>query len=419
MSKADFTNTHDLMGALATTMNSVSPVVQHHHEQVAYLVHHLACELDVLPEERALVVLAALLHDVGAIFTERPADTLDFENYAVQLAHMSAKLMGGVEPLEGVGDIIYHSQDAWYQLEGMELSAQLKMSAAIVHLADQISTAIDDDKTALAQVPQILAIAREATPSEFCPEVFDAFARVADKPYVWMDLVYHPTSLIKFVGEAYPVSLDATVRLTRFMARLIDFRSPFTAMHSAGVRASAVRLAELMGMSEDECKMMSIAGDLHDLGKVRVPKEILEKPGKLTDEEFYIIQEHAYYTFQILYRVQGFEQISQWAAFHHEKLNGKGYPFRLASHQIGLGVRIMAVADIFSAITEERPYRKGMKRSQIERILRENVETGATCGVVTRMLLENFDDVNAARDAASHDAGGRYFSDLGMVPSSW
>ena len=79
----------------------------------------------------------------------------------------------------------------------------------------------------------------------------------------------------------------------------------------------------------------------------------------------------------------------------------------------------MAVADIFSAITEERPYRKGMKRSQIERILRENVETGATCGVVTRMLLENFDDVNAARDAASHDAGGRYFSDLGMVPSSW
>ena len=97
----------------------------------------------------------------------------------------------------------------------------------------------------------------------------------------------------------------------------------------AGVAAAARKLAELSGMNETDCKKMAIAGYLHDVGKLRVPNSILEKPGKLTDEEFNIIKEHTYYTRWILKDVDGFEKIANWAAFHHEKLNGKGYPFHL------------------------------------------------------------------------------------------
>ncbi|MBP3873200.1 MAG: HD domain-containing protein, partial [Lachnospiraceae bacterium] len=77
---------------------------------------------------------------------------------------------------------------------------------------------------------------------------------------------------------------------------IIDYRSPFTAMHSAGVAASARELARLYGMSEEDCKKMEIAGRLHDVGRLRVPNSILEKPGKLTDDEFDIVKEHPYYT---------------------------------------------------------------------------------------------------------------------------
>jgi HD-GYP domain-containing protein (c-di-GMP phosphodiesterase class II) len=160
--------------------------------------------------------------------------------------------------------------------------------------------------------------------------------------------------------------------------------------------------------------MMRIAGNLHDLGKIRTPKAILEKPGKLDDAEFNIIKEHAYFSYRILsYRIlskiEGFAEIADWAALHHEKLNGSGYPFKLEEDRIGLGSRIMAVADVFSAITEDRPYRRPMGREQTIRVMRDNVEAGALAKSIVDVLLDNFDDVNEQRDQASRIEGRRYF----------
>ena len=142
---------------------------------------------------------------------------------------------------------------------------------------------------------------------------------------------------------------------------------------------------------------MEIAGNLHDVGKLRVPNEILEKPGKLTDEEFNKVKEHPYYTRLILMDVEGFEEIADWAGFHHEKLNGRGYPFHLDGGFLSLGSRIMTVADIFSAITEERPYRKPMSREQAMRVMWENVERGEICREIVKLLDENYDTVNEVR----------------------
>ena len=213
-----------------------------------------------------------------------------------------------------------------------------------------------------------------------------------------------------FNGDMHDVSLEQTVVLTKLMSRIIDFRSSFTAMHSAGVAASAKALAKLAGMSEADCMKMEIAGNLHDVGKLRVPNEILEKPGKLTDEEFNKIKEHPYYTRLILMDVEGFDEIADWAGFHHEKLNGNGYPFHFDGSLLSLGSRIMAVADIFSAITEERPYRKPMSREQAMKVMWENVERGDICGNIVKLLEDNYDTVNAARMKKSLEAGERYFA---------
>ena len=114
----------------------------------------------------------------------------------------------------------------------------------------------------------------------------------------------------------------------------------------------------------------------------------------------------------LLKDIQGFEQIAVWAAFHHEKLNGRGYPFRLEGAELPLGARIMAVSDIFSAITEDRPYRRGMEREQAVRVLRENAAAEALSGNVTELLIANFDAVNAARERASREAGKRYYASI-------
>ena len=165
-------------------------------------------------------------------------------------------------------------------------------------------------------------------------------------------------------------------------------------------------------MSEEERHMIQIAGYLHDLGKLVVPKSILEKAGRLTDEEFNIIKEHPYYTTAILKDVEGFDKIAHWAGNHHEKLSGKGYPYHLSASELDLGDRIMSVADIFSAITEIRPYRDGMDKEQAMKVMRENVEFGAIDEDIVTLLHDNYEDIDGIRDEVSRSRGKRYFDSL-------
>ena len=233
---------------------------------------------------------------------------------------------------------------------------------------------------------------------------------VAEKEYVWMEVLHQPEIFLHYITDERNVTLDEAIILARFMSRIIDFRSSYTVMHSSGVSATAVRLAEIMGMSEDECKMMMIAGYLHDIGKLKVPKSVLEKNDKLTDEEFNIVKEYAYYTNLLLKDVEGFEQIGRWAALHHEKLNGYGYPFRLSADDIPMGARIIAIADIFSAVAEIRSYRPGMSKEEVIKTLREYVESGAMSGYIVEMLINNYDDIYSIRDSEVRREGARYFA---------
>ncbi len=131
-----------------------------------------------------------------------------------------------------------------------------------------------------------------------------------------------------------------------------------------------------MGLESKVCTKIEIAGLLHDLGKLRIPDELLNKEGPLTDNEFDIIKIHAYSTHQILSQVQGLEEITEWASQHHEKLNGKGYPYHTEEKNMSLPARIIAVADIFQALAQKRPYRTNLMPLDILEIIQEKVTVG-------------------------------------------
>lgn len=126
-------------------------------------------------------------------------------------------------------------------------------------------------------------------------------------------------------------------------------------------------------------------------------------------EEFNIIKEHPYNTRLILMGVQNFEKIADWAGYHHEKLNGRGYPFHFGADRLDTGSRILAVADIFSAITERRPYRDSMPKGQVMSVLKENADRGHICKDVVALLFDHYDEIDSARAVASEEAGKRYF----------
>ena len=132
--------------------------------------------------------------------------------------------------------------------------------------------------------------------------------------------------------------------------------------------------------------MIEIAGLLHDLGKLRVPDEILDKPGKLDSDERSVINSHSFETFQILRNIDGFEEIAPWAAYHHEEPDGNGYPFHLNGADLPLEARLLRVADIFQAMVQDRPYRQGMNATEAMDFMRKLAAEGRVEPAILSML---------------------------------
>ena len=152
----------------------------------------------------------------------------------------------------------------------------------------------------------------------------------------------------------------------------------------------AAELAEYMGYSEADIEKIYMAGALHDIGKMAIGNEILEKPGRLSDEEFSRMKNHAGYTYMILSDVEDFEEVRDWAAFHHEKLDGTGYPFGRTGAELNEPERIMACVDIYQALTESRPYKSGMTHEKACAILEDMAVKGWIDAEITKKIKECF-----------------------------
>ena len=149
-------------------------------------------------------------------------------------------------------------------------------------------------------------------------------------------------------------------RVCEAFAGIVDAKSPFTADHSRRVSDYAYRIALHRGLPSPRCETLRRAGLLHDLGKLGVSNEILEKPGRLTKEEMAVMRDHPAGTARILRQAPALHRLAEIAAAHHEKLDGSGYNLGLTGEQLDEEMRILVVADIYDALTADRPYRKAM-----------------------------------------------------------
>ena len=173
-------------------------------------------------------------------------------------------------------------------------------------------------------------------------------------------------------------------------------------------------VGSMFGFSEYGRKALHIAGNLHDIGKMAVPDSILLKPGKLEACEKAVMLQHPYYTGAVLAGAGVPAEIVEWASWHHERLDGTGYPGRVTSHAISLGSRILSVMDILAALTEERPYRKAMAGESIRRVLDDGVRGGLLEPSVVGLLQDRFTAVVDAMRAAQGVAAEAY--EAGVSP---
>jgi HD-GYP domain-containing protein (c-di-GMP phosphodiesterase class II) len=152
--------------------------------------------------------------------------------------------------------------------------------------------------------------------------------------------------------------------------RNINFKYDREQIHTERVSQYCEAIAVEMGLSEKEVSDIKIAGSLHDIGKIMIPPELLNKPGKLTDEEYAIVKRHPETGYQILKSVDEYVSLAKYLLYHHERWDGKGYPEGLSGDAIPLQARIIAVADAYEAMTASRPYQKSKTTDEAKAELR-------------------------------------------------
>jgi HD-GYP domain-containing protein (c-di-GMP phosphodiesterase class II) len=408
----------DIVGCLSTAMDLVNPAMVNHQRRVAYIAQRLAGEVGRPKNEQNNVLVAGFLHDCGALSLAERFIAMRFEESLQTSAlqpHAEAgyRLLKKFRPFTEVAEYIRFHHLPWADGAGQEFDKQpVPIGGHIVQLADRVETLIDDKGHILQQADSIVDKVGHSSGVLFAPELVEGLKSLAAKESFWLDTMALSCDTI-WSGHSGLLNLiridnETIHELTAILSRIIDFRSRFTATHSSGVAASAVRLAGLLGMSANDLIMMDIAGNFHDLGKLAVPNEILEKPDKLTDQEFCIVKAHPYYTKSILNKFKDLSTIAAWAAEHHERLDGKGYPCHLRTDELSLGSRIMAVTDVFTAITEDRPYRKGMEPQQVIKVLNNLAANHALDGDIVNTLLANFDEINQVRAEAQANSLAEY-----------
>jgi len=227
----------------------------------------------------------------------------------------------------------------------------------------------------------------------FNSELVEAFLDVSANEAFWFGL--EPTVLRDFIHDQkqqhtdISISIDELHTVAKLFAQIVDAKSPFTAEHSIGVANLARHLAELCGLDHERQVLVEIAGLLHDLGKLQVPDHVLESTEPLNTDELSYMRHHSYTTYRILSKIEGLEQVAEWASNHHEALDGSGYPFRKTAERLSLESRIIAIADIFQALAQKRPYREPEPLDNIIAFLKSNSDRGRLDAELVAILSDN------------------------------
>ncbi|QNU66707.1 HD domain-containing protein [Ruminiclostridium herbifermentans] len=359
----------DIILSISSAIDLIDPIITNHHKRVAYISYSIAKEMDLPDKQIKDLVFASLLHDCGSVNLSERKSRFEFGFRCSILQNQAHGNKGWVilrdsTDLHDAAEIIRFHHVYWKESSNAHLkSYEIPITSHILHLADRVDILINRKNDILTQRRYIENTINENSGTMFMPEVVEAFNNLVPKQFFWFDIISpYLDDIIKKVIMPFNVYVDdrGLYQYAEIIHRIIDFRSRYTATHSIGVATCASILASKLGFSDSDTQMIHAAGLIHDMGMLSVSEDILEKPGTLDLNEYNTIKYHTYLTYRLLDSIPGLEKIRDWASFHHEKLDGTGYPFGLESEQLDLGSRILAVSDLFISLIEERSYRDAL-----------------------------------------------------------
>jgi len=341
---------------------------QNHSRRVAYISLRIAMELGLSEAEKSDIISYSILHDNGLCEeTLYNPDKLEKMSRIQRIEGLKAHCDFGENNvkhypfLSGQKNIIRYHHENWdgsgfFGIKGNEIP----LLAQIISLADFTDNSYRFEQSRKEIITDYI---RKNSGLKYSTQIVSAFLEISQHEKFWLDLSnFHIYEALKQyrIPNTHKLTWKEILDITRVFASIVDSKSRFTGRHTAGIIEKAGIAADLFGYTSDEKYKFQIAASLHDLGKLAINQNILEKRANLSIKERQTMKSHTYYTKFALNQIDGFEEIKEWAANHHEKLNGSGYPEGLAAENLDFNSRLMGCIDIFQALTEDRPYRAGM-----------------------------------------------------------
>ncbi len=377
------------------SLNKVDKRLLDHGLKVAFIMDAMLREMPMgMGFDKDSVLLISMLHDIGAYRTDEIDRLVGFETDNVWEHSIYGYLF--LRELSPAGDlariVLYHHMD--YKDFG-DKRGDVEKCAQFLHVADRADILVTySEKWNSTELENYFKSRRGAN---FSPEAVEAFLK-AEKAGSVIERIKAGIE----VGDVFKKSgyLDnQSIKYLETLIYSIDFRSRHTVIHTVAAMHISRLIAELYGMDENEAENVYYGTMLHDIGKIGIPADILEKPGRLTDEEMEIMKTHVAMTEEILDGCAG-QEIVNIASRHHEKLGGNGYHKGLCAGELSKCERIAAVSDVISALCGVRSYKAAFPKEKVFEVLSGMCGKGLLDKDIVEIALNNFDYIT--------DEAGKY-----------
>lgn len=381
-------NRREVIYVVKRTLALIDSRLVDHGERVLFIVSQIFEQgnLQETMDWQKLAVLS-VLHDIGAYKTEEIDQMLEFETGDTwDHAVYGYLFLKNMSPLEEFAEgVLYHH----YPYKKYDkISSDYLDYAAIIHLADRIDI--------LIQTKGVDCVFEQYLKKEleiWDPKLIDIFLEAQKKHHIKEQILtgVYRKAVEQIIG-AIDLTTERAMDYLKMLVYSIDFRSEHTVTHTINTTAISVEIARLFQVDQADIEKVYVGAFLHDIGKIAIPWKILEHPGRLSEDQMSVMKTHVDYTEQIIGGLVD-EEIVHIAIRHHEKLDGSGYSYGLNDCDMSLLDKIVAVADIVSALGSRRSYKEVFPKEMILHIIREMKEDGKLDPEVCEMVLKNFDQI--------------------------